>query len=131
RFLGGSRLLVIVKADAYGHGMLPVARRVLAAGASMLGVGGVDEGQVLRRAGILAPILVLQPLLPGEASAAVADNLRIAVADRLGAEAAAEAARRHGRAACVHVKVDTGMGRFGAPVEQALDLIRYVRSFPE
>src|SRR5690606_23125801 len=90
RFLGGSRLLVIVKADAYGHGMLPVARRVLAAGASMLGVGGVDEGQVLRRAGILAPILVLQPLLPGEASAAVADNLRIAVADRLGAEAAAE-----------------------------------------
>src|SRR5690606_1969678 len=77
RFLAGSSLLVIVKADGYGHGMVPVARRALAGGASMLGVTGVEEGYRLRREGITAPILLLQPLRPDEAAAALELDLRV------------------------------------------------------
>src|SRR5690606_7795140 len=131
RFFGGTPLLAVVKADGYGHGMVPVAHRALAAGAAMLGVTSVDEGAQLRREGIIAPILLLQPLLPGQAAAAVAENLRVCITDYRGADDLAEAARRAGRKAAVHVKVNTGMGRFGVDVGEAMALIRYVKRLPD
>lgn len=131
RFFRGTPVLAVVKADGYGHGIVPVAHRALAAGAAMLGVTSVDEGALLRREGIIAPILLLQPLLPGQAAAAVAENLRVCITDYRGADDLAEAARRAGRKATVHVKVNTGMGRFGADAQQAMDLIRYVKASPE
>lgn len=130
RFAAGTPLLVVVKADAYGHGMLPVAHRVLTAGARFLGVGNVDEGRTLRRDGILAPILVLQPPLPDQVLLAVSENLRVTVTNRREALAVSEAACRVGRKAFVHLKVDTGMGRFGATVQEAEALLKYLLSLP-
>lgn len=130
RFAAGTPLLVIVKADGYGHGMLPVAHRVLAAGARFLGVSHVEEGRALRRDGILAPILILQPPLPEHMAVAVGENLRVTVTNRREALAVSGAAVRNGRTAFVHLKVDTGMGRFGVPVEEAEALLRYLNSLP-
>src|SRR5690606_41921083 len=89
-----SRVMAIVKANAYGHGAVAVSRAALDAGASWLGVATVDEGIVLRRAGILAPILVIGPIDPSEAPAAVGARLALAIGDsepRVALERAAEA----------------------------------------
>lgn len=130
-FLAGASLLAIVKADGYGHGMVPAARRAVAGGAAMLGVTGVEEGRVLRQAGITVPILLLQPLLPGEAEEAVRLDLAVTVMGRHDADLVARAARTVGRRASVHVKVDTGMGRFGAFPSELESLVRHVAAAPE
>jgi alanine racemase len=104
----GAALMAVVKADAYGHGAVPVARAALAAGAAWLGVATLDEALELRRAGIGAPVLVLgwtPPELAGRAAWAGVDL----TVSRL-EEAAAMAARGSVR---IHAKVDTGMGRLG------------------
>lgn len=131
RFLGGSSLLAIVKADGYGHGMVPAAWRAVAGGAAMLGVTSVEEGRVLREAGITVPVLLLQPLLPGQAAEAVRLGLDVTVTSRQEADAVALAARTVGRRAGVHVKVDTGMGRFGVFPQELEALVRHVAAVPE
>ena len=77
----GTRLMAVVKADAYGCGAVEVSRAAVAAGADMLGVTTVDEGVELRRKGIEAPILVFAPLSPGEAAAAAQQNLTVTLND--------------------------------------------------
>jgi alanine racemase len=113
-----SRVLVVVKADAYGHGAVAVARAV-EAGAAMLGTATVAEGLLLRRAGIRAPLLVLGPA-HGEEAAAASAGLTITVFDdaSLGAAAATEES-----AARVHLKFDTGMTRLGFPPERAAEVV--------
>lgn len=111
-------LLAVVKADAYGHGAVAVAREALAAGAAMLGVGDVGEALELRAAGVAGPVLLLGVVLPGEEAAAVQNDLRVTVhsADDLARVIAA--AREAGRRVKIHIKVDTGMHRLGlTPVE--------------
>src|SRR5262245_43973994 len=77
----GAGVMAVVKANAYGHGAVMVARAAVEAGATWLGVATVDEGCQLRAAGLGAPILVLASSEPSEASAAVMAGLTIAVAD--------------------------------------------------
>ena len=104
----GARLMAVVKADAYGHGAVPVARAVLDAGADSLAVVTVEEGAELRRAGIAAPILVFTDLLP--------DKLRLAEGHDLvvTAHSVASAKRIVARPGLqAHLKVNTGMNRWG------------------
>ena len=75
RRIGGRKVLAVVKAQAYGHGAVPVARHVAGLGAHMLGVALVEEGRDLRDAGITAPILVMGPVFPEQAEALVRANL--------------------------------------------------------
>jgi alanine racemase len=111
----GDRVIVmaVVKANGYGHGAEPVARVALESGASWLAVNRVEEGVGLRRAGIDAPILVMGYTPPAGAAKVVAHDLRPTVASISLAEALSAAATQAGRSIPVHVKVDTGMGRFG------------------
>jgi alanine racemase len=111
----GAELMAVVKADAYGHGDVPVARAALEAGATWLGVALVEEGIALRDAGLEAPVLVLSEFPPGAAKEALAAGLTPTVYTVPGLEAVAEAAGALGRAVGVHLKVDTGMNRVGAP----------------
>lgn len=102
------RLCAVIKADAYGHGAIPVARAAVTAGADQLGVFTVDEAADLRAAGVTAPVLLLGPLTPAE----------LALAARLEVETVAWSAQHvEGVAArgggTVHVEIDSGMGRFG------------------
>jgi alanine racemase len=111
-------LCAVVKADAYGHGAVQVARTALASGAAGLAVAIVDEGLELREHGIDAPVLVLSEVMPDAAEVLVRARLTATIATLRGMQALAAAARRVGTRAKVHVKVDTGMHRVGvAPVE--------------
>lgn len=112
-----TRLLAVVKADAYGHGMAQVARATLQAGASHLAVALVEEGAALREAGVDAPILVLGAALPEETLTGVSAGLTLTVCDPSMVHAAQAAALQAGRPAFVHLKLDTGMGRIGARTE--------------
>ena len=131
RRVGNSQVLAVVKANAYGHGAVPVARACLEAGASYLGVACVDEGVQLRRAGISAPILVLAYSAPWEAGVIVREKLTAALAGEELAAALAQEARTAGVTAPVHIEVDTGMARFGVRPEGVSRLAAFVSGLPE
>lgn len=110
-------VMAVVKADGYGHGMVPVARAALDAGASWLGVAFLDEACALRAAGIRAPVLAWL-LAPGEAVRAAIDaEIDLGVYAETGLAEVAAAARAAGRPARIHLKIDTGLGRGGATVD--------------
>ena len=123
----GAALLAVVKANAYGHGAVAVARAALAAGADRLGVICVDEGEQLRRAGIAAPILVMGHTPATDAARLVDLSLTGTVASRETAEALARAAAQRGVRVAVHVKVDTGLNRYGFTPAEALALADWLR----
>lgn len=120
----------VVKANAYGHGSVPVAQAALAAGAQGLCVAIVDEGVVLRRAGITAPILVLSEQPDELAEYMVGYALTPTVATTRSAATIANAAAAAGRTVNVHMKVDTGMHRVGVDPGQATMLAQFIGSFP-
>jgi alanine racemase len=110
----GTELMAVVKADGYGHGMVPVARAALQAGAASLGVCTLDEALTLRRAGITVPVLAWllspgQPLHEGVSAEVELSAANVAQLDEM-----ETAASRAGRPARVHLKIDTGLGRSGA-----------------
>lgn len=118
-------LLLPIKADAYGHGAVPVARYVERRGlADMFGVSSPAEGAELRDAGIRLPILVLGLILPDAESleAILRYSLTQTVADESLAAALANEAVRRGMQAAVHLKIDTGMGRIGCTPERAPEI---------
>ena len=109
----GVPVMAIVKANAYGHGLVPVARHLQAQGVEQLGVAFVEEGIALRRAGVTAPVLVLGGVFGQQVAQFIAHDLEITVSslDKLRqVEAAAQAL---GRRAVIHLKIDTGMERIG------------------
>jgi len=108
-----NKVLAVVKADAYGHGLLPVARTLVKAGADYLGVATLEEGITLRQSGFTLPILLLMGILPFEAKTVVNHNLEVAVYRQDVAQALDAAAAELGLPAKIHLKVDTGMGRLG------------------
>jgi alanine racemase len=113
RARAGVPVMAIVKANAYGHGLVPVGRHLEAQGAEQLGVAFLEEGIALRRAGVRIPILVMGGIFGPQAAALIAHDLEITVssiAKLRQVEAAAEAA---GRRATIHLKIDTGMERIG------------------
>jgi len=127
-----SRVLAVVKADAYGHGAVECSRAFVEAGADWLGVALVEEGLELRAAGIRAPVLVLG--LGGDYTdhrILLQNDLvpMIFRPDQLAGLAAA--ARAMGRVAQAHVKLDTGMGRIGALPAELPALLEAARALPE
>ncbi|HZQ97978.1 MAG TPA: alanine racemase [Chloroflexota bacterium] len=130
RLRPGARLMAVVKANAYGHGIVGVAEAALAGGAACFGVACVDEGAQLRSAGIDAPILVLGYVPHWEADRVLRLDLAVALTTTQLALALARAAAEMGRPARVHVKVDTGMGRYGVLPEEALDFMRACHATP-
>ena len=111
---GDAGVMAVVKADGYGHGLLPSARAVLAGGASWLGVAFLEEALALRAAGLDAPVLAWLFAPREDLAPAVAADIDLGVYDCAELAAAAAAARATGRTARVHLKVDTGLSRGGA-----------------
>ncbi len=108
-----ARLMAVVKANAYGHGIIEVARQALRHGAEALGVARVSEGVQLRKAGLDAPVLVFSYTPPDMAKKLVEFDLTQTVYSCQYAEALSVAAGTTGKKIKVHIKVDTGMGRLG------------------
>jgi alanine racemase len=121
------RLMAVVKADGYGHGMVPAARAALAGGADWLAVALVEEGEALRAAGIAAPVLVLAEPPAAAAGAILAARLTPAVYTATFVAALDAAAERAGRVLDVHLKLDTGMRRVGVPEYDWDDALRRLR----
>ncbi len=121
-----TRLCAVVKADAYGHGALAVAREAVAAGADYLAVATLAEAIELRDAGFLTPILVLAPISAVEADEAVHYGVTQTVCTRELSYSLAVAARRQGKTAKIHLAVDTGMSRIGVRPENAGDMAEYI-----
>ncbi len=106
-------LMAVVKANAYGHGAVPVADTVLSHGADFLGVARMSEAVQLREAGIQAPILVFGETLPARAVQAAGLDIRVTLTGLDAAKALNEAARAARTFVTAHIKIDTGMGRLG------------------
>jgi alanine racemase len=119
-------ILVAVKADAYGHGAIPVSHAALSAGATHLGVAFVDEGIQLRKATIQAPILIFGYTPPHAIKKALFYNLTLTVYDEMHIRLISDAAKKLGLVAKVHLKVDTGMGRLGIEPSRAISFINQV-----
>jgi alanine racemase len=116
----------VVKADGYGHGAVAASEAMLAAGADWLAVALVEEGVVLRRSEVDAPILLLSQPRLDDIAAAVRFDLRLCIYSPEAVEAVADAAKRERRLARVHLKVDTGMHRVGAHPDDVLALAEQI-----
>lgn len=123
-------IMAVVKAEAYGHGAIPVAKTAIAAGAGWLGVAMPEEGIALRKAGITVPILVFGPLQADQAEAMVHFDLTGTACWQEAVTALAREADRVGKTARVHVKVDTGMGRIGVKVNEVQEFLTAINRLP-
>jgi len=122
----GARLFAVVKAGGYGHGALRVARAALDGGATRLAVSTLEEAEELSGLVRADHMLVMGGLTPAQAPAAAASGAGIAVSGRELATALAETEE----VVPVHLKIDTGMGRFGCSPEEAAGLARYIDESP-
>jgi len=120
----------VVKANAYGHGAVPVARALLDAGIPRLAVGRTDEGLQLRRASIDVPILNLCYTVSAEAETMVAHDLTATVNTLEGAQVLSARAEALGKTATIHIKVDTGMGRYGQLPGEVLPFLAAINGLP-
>ncbi|WP_376962772.1 alanine racemase [Azospirillum sp. A26] len=126
----GARILGVVKANAYGHGALAVSRALEHAGIDGFAVDSPDEGIELRQAGIASPILVMNPLCPGDASPMIGFGLTATISDVQAAEALQAAAHRAGRPADIHVRARSNCAGLGADGDgnAIVSLLRAVRN---
>lgn len=115
----GSELMAVVKANAYGHGILEVAGAALESGASWLGVARVDEGRILREGGFNVPILLTAEPPLARSRETVELGLTAAIYTEIGAKTLSEAASSMNKRVDTHIKIDTGMHRYGVPPEDA------------
>jgi alanine racemase len=109
----GVPVMGIVKANAYGHGLVPVGLHLQAQGVEQLGVAFLEEGVALRQAGVSIPILVMGGIFGPQAAALIASDLEITVSSLSKLRQVEAAAEALGRKAVVHLKIDTGMERIG------------------
>ena len=126
-----TKLMAVVKADAYGHGAIRVARTALANGADSLAIATLAEGVELRRGGITAPILILGAInAPEDIKALAAWKLSATICDRQQASVFNRTFNSLGTSAAVHLKLDTGMSRLGTNWQDAVDFVSFVQSLP-
>lgn len=130
RQLVGVAVMAVVKADGYGHGAVQTARAALRGGASWCAVARIEEALELRNAGVDCPLLLLGYTPAGVLEQAIARDVSLTVWDSQGVQAASAAARRVGRSARLHLKVDTGMSRLGVQPDQALPLVQEIVNQP-
>ncbi len=124
------KILTVVKADAYGHGLKQIAALLMQSGTDIFGVANLAEASAIRRVGKGWPVLMLGALLPDEMETAVKDHVRATISSLDEATALSRVASRLQKTASVHVKVDTGMGRLGARPKDALELIQAITQLP-
>ena len=126
----GRKLMAVIKADAYGHGAVEVARAALANGADRLAVANLAEAAQLRKSGVRAPILTLSHVPAAQLDEALRLDLSLTVYDAALARQYLAALGNGGRTLRVHLKVDTGMHRLGLMPDEALDAARLLDAAP-
>ncbi len=120
------KILLAIKANAYGHGAVEVARIAQEINVEYLGVATIPEGIELRSAGIYLPILKFSPTFPEEMEAALQNEITFTVCDQDNVQSLQSIAQQTNTIARVHLKIDTGMGRIGVQPEDALNLASFI-----
>ncbi|MGE5372915.1 MAG: alanine racemase [Solirubrobacterales bacterium] len=123
-------IIAVIKANAYGHGLLPVARALMDAGVTGFAAVGVEEAVRLREDGCQLPILLLEQVLPADVDAVVHQRLTAAVSDLLFVKTLDAASAHQHRQAKVHLRIDVGMGSNGSLPEQSLALAQRITALP-
>ena len=126
----GTRIMAVVKSDAYGHGLLPVSKILEKDGVDCLGVAHLHEALLLRKEGVRTPIVILCGIQKrDEASQVVEHDLTPVLFDAGVAEILAQESLRKNKEVRVHLKIDTGMGRLGIPYVDTASFIRKMTTF--
>ncbi len=123
-----TKILGIVKANAYGHGDFEVSRALLNNGVEMLGIAVLEEGIQLRGKGVQAPLLLLGGAFEGQIEAVIRHNITPTVYDAKLTEALSRQAHHFHTTIKVHVYVDTGMGSIGVKHDKAADFVQFVKN---
>lgn len=131
RLAGPNRKVVgVIKADAYGHGLLPVAKTLLNEGCPWLAVASIDEALLLRTHGISSSIMVLMGFHPLRACQIITNKLTPLINDWLQLEALSQEAQKANQDVYCHLKVDTGMGRLGVSPNEVLNILYSAKQLP-
>ena len=126
----GVKIMGVVKADAYGHGLVPVSKALARMGVDCFGVAHLHEAMELRKSGLALPVFILSGIRTREEAGAVIEHeFNPVFFDSAAAETLSEECSRLGKRVSIHVKVDTGMGRLGIPPAQLQPFLEKVRSF--
>jgi alanine racemase len=127
--IGSSLFCLVVKANAYGHGLCAIGKAAQEAGVDYLGVAHLQEGIQLRKANVSLPILVLGAIHEDQIYDLIDYNLEFTISSKFKAELVAEKCKEMGRKCRVHLEVDTGMQRTGVRVSTARELFPYLLTF--
>jgi alanine racemase len=124
---GARRVMAVIKADAYGHGAVPVAQCLAACGVDWFGVATVEEALELRAAGIQQPVLLLGGLYMSDPAHLIEYRLTPSISSTMRLDTYAQCARRYGRPIEFHLKVDSGLGRLGLPLDRVAAFVEHYR----
>lgn len=124
------KIMTVVKADAYGHGLKQIAALLMQSGTDIFGVANLSEARAIRSVGKGWPVLMMGACLPDEVEQAVVEDVMLTISTLPEAKQFSRAATRLKRQSRIHVKVDTGMGRLGVAPEHARKLIAQVNRLP-
>ncbi|ACB83905.1 alanine racemase [Natranaerobius thermophilus] len=128
--VNNKKIMGIIKADGYGHGAVEIAEELLNQGVDYLGVAILDEAVELRKAGIAAPILILGYTPVEHVDVCLKYGITPTIYTYEMAEALSQTARKMGKTAFVHVKIDTGMGRIGIAPENSAEFVKNISKLP-
>jgi alanine racemase len=124
---GPRKVMAVIKADAYGHGAVPVSKCLAACGVDWFGLATVEEALELRAAGIQQPILLLGGLYMSDPAHLIEYQLTPSISSTMRLDTYAECARRYGRPIEFHLKVDSGLGRLGLPLDRIAAFVEHYR----
>jgi alanine racemase len=125
-----TRLMAVVKSNAYGHGIAAVSKEAAKAGVDSFGVFEVSEAEILRKNRINLPILVFGPADPEEIKKAIKLDLTLTVFNLVFAKIISKTAQSLGKRARVHVKIDTGMRRLGVRAGEGIEFFQALKKLP-
>jgi len=123
------KILAVVKANAYGHGIVPIARELDSLGVDSFGVAFLEEGIQLRKAGVQKPIILLGGIFSSQIESVFAFNLTPVVYDLRLARFIEDEGKRQQKKLPVHIKIDTGMNRLGVPYDEVKEFFVNIRNF--
>ncbi len=126
----GARIMTVVKADAYGHGLRQITALLMQAGTDIFGVANLNEARDIRAVGRGWPIVMLGACLPDEVERAVKDNVMPTLSTVDEARRFSRIAKKLKRTVSAHVKIDTGMGRLGVAPDDAAELLKTIARLP-
>jgi alanine racemase len=124
------KIMTVVKADAYGHGLKQIAALLMQSGTDVFGVANLTEAQAIRSVGRGWPILMLGACLPFEVETAVREDVMPTISTFEEAKQFSAVATQFGKVARLHIKIDTGMGRLGAEPKRAPELWKGIEALP-